>query len=277
MGRLWESLPVILLLLVLLLHQSVSQGFEESESTRLVNEEVEVSNAPEIHCSRERSRAAWQIIQDYLTPFVERERYEIPKNCRLHPDNDLYRDQEHHKVHVDVFEWKCGYCKKSFNDEKFLDKHFSTRHYNLLNTTDTKCLADLCGALHCDFVLSSKKPKSKCNPPAVAKNRHLCESVANSCFPVSQGPSASRLHEHFLRQFCDAHTCTGNDKPFPRGGKSSYIKGTVWCYLFLFSIIALSSEIFGHIAVSTVFNREKRSGTQDLRRIIKSGKKTKPS
>jgi hypothetical protein len=47
--------------------------------------------------------------------------------------------------------------------------------------------------------------------------------------------------------------------------------------LFLFSIIALSSEIFGHIAVSTVFNREKRSGTQDLRRIIKSGKKTKPS
>lgn len=41
--------------------------------------------------------------------------------------------------------------------------------------TDTKCLADLCGALHCDFVLSSKKPKSKCNPAAVAKNRHLCE------------------------------------------------------------------------------------------------------
>lgn len=31
---------------------------------RLVNEEVEVNNAPELHCSRERSRAAWQIIQD---------------------------------------------------------------------------------------------------------------------------------------------------------------------------------------------------------------------
>ncbi|AED97727.1 putative transcription factor C2H2 family [Arabidopsis thaliana] len=271
MGRLWESLPVILLLLVLLLHQSVSQGFEESESTRLVNEEVEVSNAPEIHCSRERSRAAWQIIQDYLTPFVERERYEIPKNCRLHPDNDLYRDQEHHKVHVDVFEWKCGYCKKSFNDEKFLDKHFSTRHYNLLNTTDTKCLADLCGALHCDFVLSSKKPKSKCNPPAVAKNRHLCESVANSCFPVSQGPSASRLHEHFLRQFCDAHTCTGNDKPFPRGGKK---KSGVF-YLAI-SILTLMLLPLFYLLVF-LHQREKRSGTQDLRRIIKSGKKTKPS
>lgn len=70
----------------------------------------------------------------YLTPFVEQERYQIPKNCRLHPDNDLYRDQEEHKTHVDIYEWKCGYCKKSFNEEKFLDQHFDTRHYNLLNT-----------------------------------------------------------------------------------------------------------------------------------------------
>ncbi|VVB17862.1 unnamed protein product [Arabis nemorensis] len=190
---------------------------------RSVKEQVG-GNVPEIHCSRQRSRAAWQIIEDYLTPFVERERYQIPKNCRLHPDNDLYRDQEQHKIHVDLFEWKCGYCKKSFSEEKFLDQHFNTRHYNLLNTTDSKCLADLCGALHCDFVLSSKKSKSKCNPAAVARNRHLCESVANSCFPVSQGPSASRLHEHFLRQFCDAHTCTGSNKPFPRGGKSMLIR-----------------------------------------------------
>ncbi|KAH0896676.1 hypothetical protein HID58_046244 [Brassica napus] len=65
----------------------------------------------------------------------------------------------------------------SFNEEKFLDQHFATRHYNLLNTTGTKCLADLCGALHCDFVLSSKKAKSKCNPAAAAKNSHLCENV----------------------------------------------------------------------------------------------------
>ncbi|KAJ4872718.1 hypothetical protein Rs2_45622 [Raphanus sativus] len=82
----------------------------------------------------ERSKAAWQIIQDYLMPFVERERYQIQSTCRLHPDNDLYRDQEQHKVHVDVYEWKCGYCRKSFNEEKFLDQHFATRHHILLNT-----------------------------------------------------------------------------------------------------------------------------------------------
>jgi len=39
----------------------------------LVNEEVEVSNAPEIHCSRERSRAAWQIIQDVSRDYSKTE------------------------------------------------------------------------------------------------------------------------------------------------------------------------------------------------------------
>ncbi|XP_056843634.1 uncharacterized protein LOC130495974 isoform X2 [Raphanus sativus] len=269
MGRLKESSPVILLFLIfpLLLHQSLTMVLGESESTS--------NDAPEIHCSRERSRAAWQIIQDYLTPFVEREKYKIPSTCRLHPDNDLYRDQEQHKVHVDVYEWKCGYCRKSFNEEKFLDQHFATRHHNLLlNTTGTKCLADLCGALHCDFVLSSsssKKGKSKCNPAAAAKNRHLCESLANTCFPVSQGPAASRLHEHFLRQFCDAHTCTGKNKPFPRGGKK---KSGVF-YLAV-SILTLMLLPLFYLLVF-LHQREKRTGTQVLRRIVKTGKKTKPS
>jgi hypothetical protein len=66
-------------------------------------------------------------------PFVEREDYKISSGCRLHPDNDLFRDQEQHKVHLDVNEWRCGYCKKSFRAEKFLDQHFDNRHYNLLN------------------------------------------------------------------------------------------------------------------------------------------------
>lgn len=66
-------------------------------------------------------------------PFVERERYQIPSNCRLHPSNDLFRDQEEHKVHVDINEWKCGYCQKSFRAEKYLDQHFDNRHRNLLN------------------------------------------------------------------------------------------------------------------------------------------------
>ncbi|KAF9601841.1 hypothetical protein IFM89_023528 [Coptis chinensis] len=87
--------------------------------------------------------------------------------------------------------------------------------------SQSNCLADLCGALHCDLVMDSKLRKAKCNPAAAARNHHLCESLADNCFPVNAGPPAGRLHELFLRQFCDAHTCTGKRKPFSRGGKES--------------------------------------------------------
>ena len=66
-------------------------------------------------------------------PYVEKEHYKISSSCRLHRENDLYMDQEEHKIHVDINEWRCGYCKKTFYAEKYLDKHFDNRHYNLLN------------------------------------------------------------------------------------------------------------------------------------------------
>lgn len=69
----------------------------------------------------------------YLMPLVEKEKYQVSRSCRLHPDNDIYRDQEHHKIHVDINDWQCGYCRKRFYEEKYLDKHFDDRHYNLLN------------------------------------------------------------------------------------------------------------------------------------------------
>lgn len=67
-------------------------------------------------------------------PFVEREKYQLSQHCRLHPDNDIFRDQEQNKIHVDINEWRCGYCRKSFRSEKYLDQHLGNRHSNLLNT-----------------------------------------------------------------------------------------------------------------------------------------------
>lgn len=48
----------------------------------------------------------------------------------------------------------------------------------------SKCIADLCGALHCDHVMHTKSRKTKCNPVAVARNRHICE-VALCAFVAS--------------------------------------------------------------------------------------------
>ncbi|XP_024973283.1 uncharacterized protein LOC112511771 isoform X1 [Cynara cardunculus var. scolymus] len=225
----------------------------------------------EVHCSRERSRAAYKIIEEYLIPFVEREKFRMSHRCKLHHSNDIFREQEEHKIHVDVNEWRCGYCKKSFRAEKFLDQHFDNRHYNLLNVSGSNCLAELCGALHCDHATNSVVPKTKCNPAAAARNRHLCESLADSCFPVHQGPSASRLHELFLRQFCDAHTCSGNVKPFPRGGR----KHTNIFYLASSILILMLLPLFYLIVF--LYQREMRKGTQVLRRISKPSLKKKPS
>ncbi|KAK6928455.1 hypothetical protein RJ641_007046 [Dillenia turbinata] len=213
----WVSFLLLLpLLSVVTVSSSNShEGVQEPETGRTLKQEQ--THFHEVHCSRERSRAARKAIEEYLMPFVEKERYKLSTKCRLHPDNDLFRDQEQHKIHVDFNEWQCGYCKKRFYAEKYLDKHFDNRHYNLLNTNGSKCLADLCGALHCDLVMDSQPRKAKCNPAAAMRNRHLCESLADNCFPASESPSAGRLREFFLRQFCDAHTCSGGPKPFSKG------------------------------------------------------------
>ncbi|KAJ6845619.1 uncharacterized protein M6B38_287860 [Iris pallida] len=183
----------------------------------------------------------------------------------------MFREQEEHKIHIDTNEWRCGLCKKSFRVEKFLDQHFDNRHSNLIDDSQGRCLADLCGALHCDLMDDTKKSKNKCNPGAMSRNRHLCESLADSCFPTNQGRSTSRLHELFLRQFCDAHTCNGGKKPFSRGGR----KQSSVFYIALCILTVLLLPVFYLIVY--LHQREMKTGIQDLKRISKSGRKSKPS
>ncbi|KAF0888773.1 hypothetical protein E2562_017779, partial [Oryza meyeriana var. granulata] len=235
-GRSAYLVAILLSASCLLVVAESHQEFHEAAGSRTLLKSHEQRN--QLHCSTERSRAAWKAIDEYLMPFVEKEKYELPRKCRLHPGNDMFREQEQHKIHFDINEWRCGFCKKAFRAEKFLDQHFENRHNNLVNNSHGRCLADLCGALHCDLMLKFKKPKSKCSEAAAARNRHLCESLADSCFPINQGPSASRLHEFFLCQFCDAHTCKGGSKPFPKGGR----KETNRFYLALCSLIVGNEE-----------------------------------
>lgn len=83
-------------------HIHILMAQEEHAASRLHKHDE--GNADEVHCSRERSRTAWKIIEEYLMPFVEQEKYQLSLNCRLPPDNDIFRDQELHKIHVDINE-----------------------------------------------------------------------------------------------------------------------------------------------------------------------------
>nr|XP_029150993.1 uncharacterized protein LOC112790059 isoform X2 [Arachis hypogaea] len=208
--------------------QGIDQGYIDSNAGRTLQQEQDGNH--QIHCSRERSRAAQKIIQEYLMPFVEKEKYHISRSCKFHPDNDLYRDQEQHKSHININEWQCGYCKKIFYEEKYLDQHFDNRHSNLLNL-----------------------------------------SLADSCFPVNDGPAASRLHEFFLHQFCDAHSCTGSRKPFSRGRR----KKTNAFYIVA-SILLLMLLLLYYLYIY-LYQRGMKRETQLLRRITQTGRKKKPS
>uniref|UniRef100_A0A0E0MKW8 C2H2-type domain-containing protein n=1 Tax=Oryza punctata TaxID=4537 RepID=A0A0E0MKW8_ORYPU len=175
-GRSRSAAVVLFASCLLAVAAASHQEFHEAAGSRTLLMSHEHTN--QVHCSRERSRAAWKAIDEYLMPFVEKEKYELPSKCRLHPGNDMFREHEQHKIHFDINEWRCGFCKKAFRAEKFLDQHFQNRHNNLVDNSQGRCLADLCGALHCDLMLEFKKPKSKCSSSAAARNRHLCETVA---------------------------------------------------------------------------------------------------
>lgn len=244
-------------------------GQELEEFAALREQQDSVVHSHETHCSRERSRTAWKIIEEYLMPFAEEENYNISRTCRLHPENDMFREQELHKDHLQVNEWQCGFCRKIFISEKLLDQHFDNRHHNLLNISRSRCLADICGALHCDVMDKSKPLKTKCNPAAVDKNRHLCESLANSCFPPKESPSARRLHDFFLRQFCDAHTCKRGSQPFARGsGKTTNVLYYAICILLMMFLPIFYCIVYVH-------QREMSKNIKNFKRIPKMNQKTK--
>ncbi|KAL3006949.1 hypothetical protein AAZX31_08G307700 [Glycine max] len=243
MKKMWVSdhrLFLLCILCGLCFCLQFTTGHAGSNAGRTLNQE---GGDHQIHCSRERSRTAWKIIQEYLMPFVEKEKYHISKR----------------------------YCKKSFYEEKHLDQHFDNRHSNLLNLSESQCLADVCGALHCDHEMNSGSKKSKCNPAAAAKHKHLCESLADSCFPVSDGPAASQLHEFFLHQFCDAHSCTGSRKPFSRGHR----KKTNVFYIFV-SILLVILLLLYYLYIY-LYQRGMKRETQVLKRISQASRKKKPS
>lgn len=221
-----------------------------------------------VHCSRERSRTAWFIIDEYLLPFVEREKYDLSTACRLHPQNDMFRQQESEKVHLTANQWQCNYCSKVFRSEKFLDQHFDNRHHEKFNISRDRCMADLCGALHCDYynaLSQSKHKQRKCNQNVADRNKHLCESLANSCFPSQQSSTARKLHDFFLRQFCDAHSCKRGVKPFARGsGRSG--DAALYIALFCFSILLLLlfyGGIYAH-------RRELRANIKEMRKVLRN-------
>ncbi|KAG6544304.1 hypothetical protein Mapa_014307 [Marchantia paleacea] len=259
-------LPLFLFLVVLALHviDCSSAILDRRPVYDSRHQDESETQDGKVHCSRPRSRTASKILDEYLLPFLEKEQYNLSSACRLNPENNMFKDQELQKDNVRPSQWQCGYCKKTFRTEDYLDKHLDNRHYGMLDLNSKRCSADICGAIHCDHVDSVTKAttKKRCNRAAMTKNKHLCEALANECFPSKEGATALRLNEFFLRQFCDSHTCDGGPKHFPRGTGRRKNK-SLYMALCLFLIILLG--IF-YLAVY-LYQREMSGDASSLKRL----------
>ncbi len=97
------------------------------------------------------------ILEQYLLPFLEAEQYNLSSNsCRLHPDNDIFREQEEKIERLHPMQWQCGYCKKVFRAQNFLDTHFDNRHSSMLDTVCCQLLLWKC-CFHICIVISRAK------------------------------------------------------------------------------------------------------------------------
>ena len=108
-----------------------------------------------IQCSRESSRVVRRIVQSKLTPIFQKYHVELPLECPFHPARDLFAPQENAKVQHRATQWTCGFCGKSFYEEKSLDLHFDNRHRSRVNEAeDAICLADYCDIMRCDVLVA---------------------------------------------------------------------------------------------------------------------------
>jgi len=94
-----------------------------------------------------------------IEPVFEQLQVPVPLGCVFGVDRDMYALHEQNKYSENAGKWTCGFCGKSFYEEKFLDKHFDTRHGDRAVTGQhATCLADYCDVFRCNIISGKLRP-----------------------------------------------------------------------------------------------------------------------
>ncbi|KAL9707067.1 hypothetical protein quinque_010585 [Culex quinquefasciatus] len=108
-----------------------------------------------ISCSRDSSRVVRKIVQSKWLPILEKYQVKLPLECPFHPLRDIFGPQQTAKKQHRPSQWTCGFCGKSFFEEKHLDMHFEHRHKGNINMAeDAICLADYCDMMRCEVLIA---------------------------------------------------------------------------------------------------------------------------
>jgi len=125
---------------------------------------------------------------------------DLPNDCMLNPERDMYLRQESHKEFVRQGHVKCGFCGKTFKNQYYMDRHLDNKHPGEFLANASVCLADYCDILNCEpFVVTA------CQESDMERRRHRCRSIFDRCFPSD---SDERLHNAFMHSFCGKVTPT---------------------------------------------------------------------
>ena len=213
-------------------------------------------------CSRERSRHARGVLDDFFHPVADRNRFRLPSNCPLDRSKDMYLEHEKHKEVVRRTQYKSLYSDKTFYSEHYVDKHMDNRHMDKVPPGADVCLADYCEVLRCDEHQAWKHPelrktigssasRARCSEEKMRGVRHFCEVLMSRCFPTSGvddggAVTAARLREYFTRHHCDMLTCDGVHDMFGVLGSHNAVPGGGGYALVLI-------VVFGAVAVYYVF------------------------
>lgn len=213
-------------------------------------------------CSRERSRHARGVLDDFFHPVADRNRFRLPPNCPFDRSKDMYLEHEKHKEVVRRTQYKSLYSDKTFYSEHYVDKHMDNRHMDKVPPGADVCLADYCEVLRCDEHQAWKHPelrktigssasRARCSEEKMRGVRHFCEVLMSRCFPTSGvddggAVTAARLREYFTRHHCDMLTCDGVHDMFGVLGSHHAVSGGGGYALVLI-------VVFGAIGVYYVF------------------------
>ncbi|KAJ9505465.1 hypothetical protein QJQ45_024798, partial [Haematococcus lacustris] len=185
------------------------------------------TTARQLHCDRERSREARDIITkagfarlvadlhtstlvepypsvQYVFPQLGNKVKQLPAGCPLLPsvDVDVLLAHEQHKARKNAKHMKCQYCGKMFKSELFIDRHMQRKHVDQVPEATLQtahiCLADLCDVLHCDWFAAQRRKAGRRTPNrsvSSAQGDQGGGSAAQHCLPHAVTLTRSRCQE----------------------------------------------------------------------------------
>ncbi|CAH0771146.1 unnamed protein product [Bemisia tabaci] len=110
-----------------------------------------------ISCPRDSASIVRKVVQKKWIPTLDKYQVKLPLECPFHPQRDIFYPQQAAKRQFRTSQWTCGFCGKSFFEEKYLDLHFDNRHRNHINMAeDAICLADYCDMFRCEVIATQE-------------------------------------------------------------------------------------------------------------------------